>query len=420
MPDILILHFPNAAYVLLSLSGLSLIAVYLLRWRYYTLARKYADWQAEAQDVEVATHVALYNQKDADVPVYPNISVVVTTRNQEVQLEQLLLKLLQQEYAGCYEVIVADQKSRDDTQDVVKRLQERFSNLRHTYVPQTSRFIELRKLALTLGIKASYSEWIIVVNPETIPVTNRWLQHFSENLLPGIDFVEAYYNYEDDGSFVARRSILERVRRFCRRLHAFENNCVLGCETANFAVRKSWFMDRKGFIDSLCLPFGEESIFAYRHAETDRTAFLCALDTKLVEELPTSVELRERRICEAEVCRVLKGFAQKYTRRESMASLFLYLALMANMIYSIVRVWHDAESEVYSLQFVYTDVLSLLCWVLMFVLPAVLLKRSTDALGEMPFGIFVLLHELCQPWRNMSIDLGRRLRRADFKRKYLG
>lgn len=420
MPDILIQHFPNAAYVLLSLSVLSLIAVYLLRWHYYALAGKYADWQAEAQDVEVATHVALYNQKEADVPVYPNISVVITTRNQEAQLEQLLLKLLQQEYAGSYEVIVADQKSRDDTQDVVKRLQERFSNLRHTYVPQTSRFIELRKLALTLGIKASYSEWIIVVNPETVPVTNQWLQHFSENLLPDIDFVEAYCNYEDDGSGVARRSILERVRFFCRRLYAFEKGCVLGCETANFAVRKSWFMKHKGFIDSLCLPFGEESIFAYYHAEADRTAILCAPDTKLIEELPASAEMRERRICETEVFRMLNGAARKYSRRESMASVFLYLALMTNMSYGIVRVWHDFEYGVYSLPLVYTDVLSLLCWMLMFVLPAVLLKRSTDALDETPFGIFVLLHELCQPWRNMSVEIGRRLRRTDFKRNYLG
>lgn len=411
---------PEVLNALIVCCLLSILAVFGLRWRHYSLARKYAHWQKEAQAVEVATHVALYDQSYNEVPVYPNISVVVPARNQATQLEAVLLKLLHQEYAGQFEVIVADQKSTDDTMDVVKRLQERYANLRLTYVPQSSRYIELRKLAVTLGIKASYSDWVIVVNPETVPVTKQWLQHYSENLLPDIDFVEAYYNYEYDESETARRAILERVRTLCQRLSAYENGCVLGCGTANFAVRKAWFIEQQGFADSLNIPFGEENIFAYNHAKPERTAYLCSPDTKLLEEMPTSHEMREQRICDAEANGMLKGAACKYRVRESAASVFLYAALSLNLLYGALRVWQDVENTVYSMSFVYTDVLSLLCWVSLFAIPALALRRSAKALGEMPFGVYVLWHELLQPWRNRLIAFARHLHRNDFKRKYLG
>ena len=101
--------------------------------------------------------------------------------------------------------------------------------------PKFSRHIELRKLAISLGIKAAHSEWVIVVNPETKPNNDRWLQHL-RYLLPEINFIEAYYNYESNGSQRARRAILERIYAFTNRLEAYEEGIVL---EANVELRRA-------------------------------------------------------------------------------------------------------------------------------------------------------------------------------------
>lgn len=416
------MYSPAFFYAMLSAvfaSGLLLVLLYLLRWRHDALAEKYAAWQKEAQDVEVATHAALYDQLHEEKPVYPKITVVVPARNQARQLDFLLPRLLKQEYEGRFEVVVVDQISTDDTPEVLKRLGRTYPHLRQTYVPVSSRYIELRKLAITLGVKAARSEWVIVVNPETVPITKKWLQHYAENLLPDVDFVEAYFNYEDDGSGVARRAILERVRHFNLRLGAYEDGMVLGSETANYAVRKKWFLEQQGFADSLCMPFGEESLLACYHADAERTTFLCSPDTKLQEELPSGQELRSLRVRDAEVRAHLPGAARRYYYKECAASFLTPLFVLLNLAYTVLRIWQDVAASAYHTDYLYADVACLLFWVGGMAFPLVKLRGSLRALQERKFGAYVYLFDLLQLGRNVSVAFSHRLCRSGFVRRYL-
>lgn len=413
------LHNPFFLMCIPVVACLLILVTYLLRWRHYRLLHKYAQWQHEAQEIEVATHIALYNQKKNDQPIYPKVSIVIPSRDQADQLKMLLPKLLEQEYKGNFEVIVVDEKSSDETSLVIKQFSNSYKNLRQTYVPATSRHIELRKLAITLGIKASFSEWVIILNPDTIPDSKSWLQHYAENLQPGVDFIRAYYNYDHNGTATSRCAIIERLRQFAMDLAAYEKGLVLNCETANYAVRKNWFIEQQGFADSLTLPFGEEKIFACYHATTERTTMLCSSDTCVTELMPTKRNLYETRMYASETKKHLKGITKRYTVHDSIATISLYLCTFIAIAYILLRVIYDINASHYSQQYIYTDIFCLFIWLCLLILPTWMLRIGAKAVNQKPFGIYIYLHEMLQPWRNISIMWMRYIHKSEFKRNFI-
>lgn len=439
----------------------------MFRWRHDTLAAKYAQWQDEAQAIEAATHNALYRilphrhrlrgqnvvggadgdsepgKPEEEKPAYPRISIVVPVHNDARQLEYLLPRLLGMPYNGKFEVIVADQIASEDNRDVVRRLETRHPTLRYTRIPASSRQIELRKLAITLGIKAARGEWVIVISPYTVPETDEWLQHFAQNLDPELNFVEAYYNYYDDGSLKARRAILERVRAFNLRLNAYEQGLVIGCASANYAVRKKWFVEESGFSDSLTLPFGEEAIFAYCHAEADHSMLLCSPDTKLTEYLPEDSEVTFRRIRFSETMRhimrtghsgtaaanggnishrpvmerLLWRHVRWYRLRERLCAVLAYVFLLSSSTYIAWRLWTDIAQRAYSAGFVVADIAMPMLVFLAIALPVFQLRKTLHALDERKYGLYVILYDLLQPWRALATGFRRRLLSGTFVRR---
>lgn len=406
------------------------LLLYVLHYRRRSLAAKYAAWQAEGQEIAVATHEALHASSEKRSVPYPYISIVVPTYNQETQLRYLLPRLLGQRYKGKFEVIVVDQLSEDDTPQYLDSLhQQEPRRFRYRLLPTSTRQIEHRKLAVTIGIKAALGEWVIIVNPDTTPQTKDWLQCYAENLDEDLDWVEAYYNYEDDGSCMARRAILERVYAFTQRLSAYERGHLIGCETAGYAVRRKWFLAEGGFADSLALPFGEETLFAARHADTGRTLMLCSPDTKLLQELPDRLELRLKRACRVEISRHLP-FSLRWGMgwRRGCTNALLGALVCEGVGYWVFRLWHfpfeTAQPlfyflRTYEAEQAFPDLLWLITVVLTLVFSLHPLRRSLHALQERPYGAYVWLYDLLCPFRDFFVSLRSRFMRYGRERHNL-
>lgn len=401
--------------VLLCLAAVSLLLLYVLRYRFYKLPARYAAWQTEAEEIETATHSAMYSSTGT----YPFVSIVVPVYNQAETLDVLLPCLFGQPYRGSFEIIVVDQISTDNTVEIIKRYRQANEHLRFTHVPPTSRNIELRKLAITLGVKAAHGEWVIVLSPDTSPLADTWLSYYAQSLTDDVDWVEAYYNYSDDGSLTARRAVLESVLQFATYLRAYEAGRVLGCNSSNWAVRRSWFLEQEGFSDSLCLPFGEEDIFAARHAVAERTTFLCSPETKLTETLPSAAHLRVQRALRAETRRHLGRAARTAFWQDAWASFFFYLFVAVQAVYTLYRLFQDGRYGQYSLAHLYEDIACLVLWVAVFVLPVLLLRRSLRALGERSFGVYLFFFDLLRPWRTLQTEFRRYVRKPQFHRKFI-
>jgi glycosyltransferase involved in cell wall biosynthesis len=109
-------------------------------------------------------------------------SVIMTVFDNGNDLEQHLPAFLTQAYEPGYEVIVVDESSTDNTDDVLKLLKQQHPHLYTTFLPKPDIHIVRKRLALTIGVKAAKNERIIFSTINAFPQDENWLQTIADNL----------------------------------------------------------------------------------------------------------------------------------------------------------------------------------------------------------------------------------------------
>ncbi len=109
-------------------------------------------------------------------------SVIMTVYDNGNDLEQHLPAFLTQTYEPGYEVIVVDESSTDNTDNVLKLLKQQHPHLYTTFLPKPDIHIIRKRLALTIGVKAAKNERIIFSNINAFPQDETWLQTIADNL----------------------------------------------------------------------------------------------------------------------------------------------------------------------------------------------------------------------------------------------
>ena len=109
-------------------------------------------------------------------------SVIMTVFDNGSELEQHLTAFLTQQYEPGYEVIVVDESSTDQTDDVLKLAKQQYPHLYSTFLPKPDIHRNRKRLALTIGVKAAKNEWIIFSDIKSFPKSDTWLQTIADNL----------------------------------------------------------------------------------------------------------------------------------------------------------------------------------------------------------------------------------------------
>ena len=109
----------------------------------------------------------------------PKVSVIVCARNEQTNLQDYLHTLLTQDYP-CYEVIVVNDSSEDDTQIILERYAQQCNNLYITFVPAGARVISSKKLALTIGVKAANYDSLLLTDADCRPQSRYWIQEMMQ------------------------------------------------------------------------------------------------------------------------------------------------------------------------------------------------------------------------------------------------
>lgn len=356
---------------------------------------------------------------DSDSPHLPRVSVVIPAYNEASALEANLPRILRQEYDGQMEVIVVDENSTDDTSALIERLQQDHPNLRSTFIPSTARNIEYRKLALTLGIRAARAEWVVVMNADCEPMSTTWLADMASHFTDDVDFVAAYINHDYDHTSSTRRTMYERLLRQMQRYTAWRAGIVTGSETANYAVRKSVFLSHHGFADSLCLPFGEECIYANRQVDPQRAVWLTGCSTAVCDATPSARYAQTLRIIDSETERHLTSQAKHHAWQGKFSIACAHLMLWITLIYVSVRLDQDCCIGLYSTSSLPTDLGMLLLSLAALITPLCQIHRISTLLQAPNFCGSLIAHALLSPIRSLHLALLRYAHRAEFVRNYM-
>lgn len=214
----------------------------------------------------------------------PPLSLVITPHDNAYELERHLPTVLEQDYPQ-YEVIVVVSKGEDNTDDVLKRFQAKYPHLYVTFIPDSSRYMSRKKLAVTLGVKAAHHEWVCLTEPSSLPSSDRWLREMARQCVDGHDMVMGYTNYDDDTGAYKRFELLYNQLYLFRQ--AIKGRAYRHAGT-NLLFRKEMFMDGRGYEGNLKYIRGEYDFIVNKYAEKGNTAVVLSPSAYTVECSPST------------------------------------------------------------------------------------------------------------------------------------
>lgn len=198
------------------------------------------------------------------------VSVIICARNDAVNLEKNLPVMLEQDY-GNYEVVVVDDCSEDNTEELLEGFKSKYKNLRSTRINKDKKFRHGKKLALTIGLKSANYEWVLLTDADCRPSSPRWISFMQNHFSTHRQVVLGY------GGYLRQKGILNKLIRFDTFFIALQ---YLSFASAgypymgvgrNLAYRRSLFFANKGFASHLKLESGDDDLFINEVSKRENT-----------------------------------------------------------------------------------------------------------------------------------------------------
>lgn len=226
----------------------------------------------------------------------PSVSVIICAKNEEKFIEKNLSQVLEQDYPN-YEVIVVNDCSTDGTQEILDRMQQRYSKLRSLIIHQGNRYTQGKKLPLTIGIKNAQYEYLVFTDADCRPASNGWLKDIISAFDEDTEIVLGYGAYARQKGFV---NSLIRMDTFQIGLQymslALAGMPYMGVGR-NLAYKKSLFVKQKGFAPHTNIPSGDDDLFVNKAASRFNTRIAACPDCVTISEPKTSFKdwVRQKR-----------------------------------------------------------------------------------------------------------------------------
>ncbi|SHJ19084.1 glycosyltransferase [Fibrobacter sp. UWP2] len=206
---------------------------------------------------------------ESDVEPKPDVSVLIAARNESEGIRATLDSVLAQDYAGKWEVWVADDRSTDDTPKILaeyaQRHPDKFHVLTITDLPEG---VSPKKQAISKMIEACNGEILCLTDADCI-VQPSWISGIVREFEPGIELVagHSYIPTEPGKSKViicmqAIETLIYRVAGTA----GLAMHLPLTSTGNNLAYRKSFFKSVNGFDNVIKIQSGDDDLLMQKLA----------------------------------------------------------------------------------------------------------------------------------------------------------
>lgn len=208
------------------------------------------------------------------------VSIVICARDQAENLIKNLPAFFEQDYPE-FQIVVVNDASTDDTENVLIRLEKDHPNYYHTFVPQGIQSVSAKKMAMTIGIKAAKYDIVLFTEAYCVPKSNKWIssivRHFDENCGVVLGF----------SSYIGMKGILKQLISYDTLFTALQ---FMGFSEAgkpfmgfgrSLAYRKELFFNNRGFASHLYLNSGDDDLFIGEIANKSNTQIEVSPESKV-------------------------------------------------------------------------------------------------------------------------------------------
>ncbi len=233
-------------------------------------------------------HFAKNNSVDLIKENLPGISIIITAKDEAENLRKNLKYILSQDYPN-FQVIVVDNASTDNTADVLEDFRNNHPNLYVTFIPIGYKDINNKKLAITLGIKAAKHDILLFTEPDTKPLSKKWVYEYAKAFDKEKDIVLGCCQIETDNSFIKKQILFDNLFSGIKYTSmALANKPYMGIGR-NMAFRKNLFFDNRGFSSLLNMENGADNVFINRIITKENTTILLSPKSMVVSNVGDSI-----------------------------------------------------------------------------------------------------------------------------------
>jgi glycosyltransferase involved in cell wall biosynthesis len=215
------------------------------------------------------------------------VSVIICAKNEDENLTEFLPKVLTQDYPAGFEVIVVNDCSYDNTENVIDEFAKIFPNLRKANIKEDAYYKHGKKFALLVGIKAAVHNRLVLTDADCYPSSDQWLKEMSQSFVLNKEIVLGYGAYEKQKGFLNK---LIRFDAFIIAVQylsaAIKNKAYMGVGR-NLAYNKDTFFKNKGFANHYHVNSGDDDLFV-NEAATSTNVAVCISHNSITYSKPKS------------------------------------------------------------------------------------------------------------------------------------
>lgn len=238
----LFLHTDLLNKALLTLFTLS----FFVQLYFYLVIFRKACYKPQPQEEGSTTHLP--------------ISVIICAKNEATNLQNYLPTVLNQDYPD-YEVIVVNDCSEDETEDILQEFVQKYPRLKVSTIKKDPIFSHGKKLALTIGIKAASNNHLLLTDADCVPTGPEWIKLMTRNFTGEKELIIGV------GLYKKRKGLLNLIIRAETVYIAMQYIAMarhgrpyMGVGR-NLAYTKELFFRNKGFASHTGLKSGDDDLF---------------------------------------------------------------------------------------------------------------------------------------------------------------
>jgi len=234
------------------------------------------------------SRLTFYKEKEKSNSRTNAVSVIICARDEAENLAKNLPGALVQDYRTTHEVIVVNDNSYDDSKYVLEEFKKTFKQLQIVELTQEAKMIPGKKFPLSIGIKSSKYEILLLTDADCVPATEHWIDSMQSTYDDDTEIVLGYGPYNKKKGFLNKLIRWETFHAGLQYLsYALAGTPYMGVGR-NLSYKKEIFFRHKGFSAHNNIPGGDDDLFISAAAKKKNTKINISKDSFTLSNPPTT------------------------------------------------------------------------------------------------------------------------------------
>lgn len=230
------------------------------------------------------TKVSFFKPRTKEKSQQHPVSVIVCARDEAANLAKNLPGILVQQYTSTREVIVVNHNSQDETKYLLEEFKKTFKDLHIVNLTQEAKGIPGKKYPLSIGIKESKHEIVLLTDADCVPASEHWITKMQDAYHEDTEIILGY------GAYFKRPGLLNKLIRF-ETFHSalqYFSYALAGMPYMgagrNLSYKKTLFFKNKGFSSINHVAGGDDDLFINQVATKKNTNVVIEKDAFTLSE----------------------------------------------------------------------------------------------------------------------------------------